>query len=198
MRRRLRSPRAFVSDEDGRVDRNRAGDRCARVSRSRNSEAGIHLRWSITSRWISGIIGVAASKVKSPILKNDQNISQSCFIVPVFEDGCLSSVPISGSLAAATNAVAMTAAVSVRRRCEPSVISRKPPRTARSISSGEKSPSGPIRTSTSPPLCRMWGRNALPRAERGASQWAMNFCPSKGCLMTCRSGLFRAGGGGRL
>ena len=96
---------------------------------------------------------------------------------------------ISYEVTAATNAVAMTAAVSVRRRCEPSVISRKPPRTARSISSGEKSPSGPIRTSTSPPLCRMWGRNALPRAERGASQWAMNFCPSKGCLMTCRSGV---------
>ena len=31
--------------------------------------------------------------------------------------------------------IGMTAAVSVRRRCEPSVISRKPPRTARSISS---------------------------------------------------------------
>ncbi len=45
----------------------------------------------------------------------------------------------------ATAVAATTAAVSVRRRWLPSVISSKPFASAKVISSGEKSPSGPIK-----------------------------------------------------
>ena len=50
------------------------------------------------------------------------------------------------ALATDAMTVATTAAVSVRRRCVPRVISSNPLAHAKAISSAEKSPSGPMKT----------------------------------------------------
>ena len=71
---------------------------------------------------------------------------------------------------------ATKAAVSVRRRLGPSEMGSNPQAWARRISSGLKSPSGPIRTNAFSP-----GRQACCKSGFSpSSQWAMNLRPSKG------------------
>ena len=87
----------------------------------------------------------------------------------------------------AVTTVATTAAVSVRSLSRPSDIGLKPFWSAKVISSGEKSPSGPIKINTLPPFFSNLPRYS--RSPRAELQWAINFSPSNGIETTSRTGV---------
>lgn len=107
-----RSPERLYPTKTARVDRNRAGDRLCQGQQVEKFRSGDPLAVVDHLALDQRDHGVAASEGEESDFEKRPEYFPKLFHCTGFEDGCLSSVPISDSLAAATNAVAMTAAVS--------------------------------------------------------------------------------------